>query len=91
MLCQEDHSLLLNRDKLFKDSRNKVKEDGYEFVKGKSRAKGGEEQKKRLKTTKDDRAEYTTLLHQDILAKEKQVRYKEQRLGIAKNSKSWDL
>ena len=91
VLCQEDDSLLLNRDKLFKNSQNKVKEDGYEFVKGKSRAKEGEEQKKRVKSTKDDRSEYTTLLHQDILAKEEQIRYKEQRLGIAKNSNSWDL
>ena len=41
-LSKQDPSLLLNRGKLFEDSRKKVKEDGYDFVKGKSRAKGCE-------------------------------------------------
>ena len=77
-LSKQDHSLLLNRGKLFEESRKKVNEGGYEFVKGKSRAKGYEEPKKRVKTNKDDRAEYIKLLNQDISAKEEQIRYKEQ-------------
>jgi hypothetical protein len=90
-LSKQDYSLLLNRGKLFEESRKKVKEDGYYFVKGKSRAKDNDESEKRVKTSKDDRAEYIKLLNQDILAKEEQIRYKEQRVGMAKNSKNWEL
>ena len=90
-LSKQDPSLLLNRGKLFEDSRKKVKEDGYDFVKGNSRAKGCELPNKRAKSTKDDRSEYIKLLQQDILSKEEQIRYKEQRVGMAKNTKNWEL
>lgn len=78
---QQDHSPLMNRDKLFQDSQQKVKEDGYSFAKGKSRAKDGEEPKKRVKITKDDRTEYRKLLNKDILTKEEQIRFKEHRIA----------
>ena len=90
-LSKQDYSLLLNRGKLFEESRVKVMEDGYEFVKGKSRVKGCEQPVKRVKTTKDDRDENIKLLNQDILAKEEQIRFKEQRVAMAKNSKNWEL
>lgn len=91
-LAKQDYSLLLNRGKLVEESRKKVKAEGYKFVKGKSRAKGCEDQPtKRVKTTKDDRAEYIKLLNQDISTKKEQIRYKEQRVGMAKNSKNWEL
>lgn len=68
-LCQQDHSLLLDRGKLFELSRKKVKDDGYEFAKGKSRARDDdcdEPMKKRVKTSKDERTDYSKLLHEDI-------------------------
>ena len=68
-----------------------MREDGYEFVKGKSSAKYSEPAEKRVKTTKDDRTEYINLLQRDISAKKEQIRYKEQRIEMAKNSTNWEL
>lgn len=90
-LCEGDQSLLLNRDKLFKESREKVKADGYTFAKGKSRANVVDEPKKRAMTTNDQRAEFIELLNQEILAKQNQIRFKEHRVEKAKTSKSWEM
>ena len=54
-----------------------------------SRAKDCEHRNKRANTSEDDWSEYIKLLQQDILVKEEQIHYKELRVGMGKNTKSW--
>ncbi|KXJ27527.1 hypothetical protein AC249_AIPGENE7573 [Exaiptasia diaphana] len=92
-LSKMNSSLLLNRGKLFEESRKKVKDDGYLFAKGKSRANDGsrDESSVRSKINSDDRLKYIDLLQKDIFGKEEQIRYKTHRVEKAKNMKNWEL
>lgn len=93
-LCQDNPSLVFQRNKLFEGARRKVREDGYDFVKGSSRAQSTADKvpsKKAKTTTTDDRAEYMNKLESHISSNEDQVRYKQNRIDKAKNVKNWEL
>jgi hypothetical protein len=90
-LCEENPSLVFQRNKLFEEARKKVRESGYDFAKGSSRAQGLTDEAvppKRVKTTTDDRAEYIQKLQSDISSKEDQIRYKQNRIDKARNVKN---
>lgn len=75
-LCRNNPSLLFERNKLFDEARKKVREDGYDFVKGTSRAKSSDNIQvtpKQAKTTRDDTAEYIKKLENDISSKKNKL------------------
>ncbi len=93
-LALSDPNLLLSRQKLLELARTKVKDDGYNFKKGKSRSKQAQSDSpapKRSKTSETLRAKHITELEEDIKDLDERLKFKEKRRDQATMTRNYKV